>query len=315
MQRVLITDTHFGIKQNSIGWLESQMEFLDKQVIPYLKSQKGPVRFIHMGDVFDSRSSISPLIAKRVRDKFLEIRSLVEEFIIVAGNHDFYSPNSDDIDSLSLIFKDCDIRLVIKEYYHDNDDLFIPWYQYKDTQLVESLIKQYNPKNLYTHADIFGEDYKRLNVRVFSGHIHIPFINKDEKLYNIGSCYSINFADANSKRGFYVLENDEVNMIANDVSISFHKLYNEDIFDIKGRKSDYYEFYIDQNNLQKTRYTERISDLVKTYKNAWVIPIIQNSTSSDVELTTYDILSVCREMVPEHLKDKLKIIEERVKTT
>jgi hypothetical protein len=46
-----------------------------------------------------------------------------------------------------------------------------------------------------------------------------------------------------------------------------------------------------------------------------VIPIIQNSTSSDVELTTYDILSVCREMVPEHLKDKLKIIEERVKTT
>ena len=37
MTTILFTDTHFGIKQNSITWFNSQKDFIVNQLIPYIK--------------------------------------------------------------------------------------------------------------------------------------------------------------------------------------------------------------------------------------------------------------------------------------
>ena len=68
MTDILITDTHFGIKQNSITWFNSQSNFIYEQLIPYIQTHKDIIRLIHLGDVFDSRSSISVLIAAKVKN-------------------------------------------------------------------------------------------------------------------------------------------------------------------------------------------------------------------------------------------------------
>ena len=55
---VLFTDTHFGVKNNSMTWLNSQLNFIYKQFIPdlqELKKQGHDITLIHLGDVFDSR--------------------------------------------------------------------------------------------------------------------------------------------------------------------------------------------------------------------------------------------------------------------
>ena len=323
MIRILFTDTHFGVKQNSITWLESQMSFIDNELIPGIKKlrKENPnehLRLIHLGDVFDSRSSISPMVGMRVRMKFLDLRNLVDDFYIVAGNHDFYSPNSDEIESLSLVFKDCDINLVIDKVVMIDGDMFIPWYKFKEMDQVRNLIDKVRSThikihNVYTHADIFGEDRVQVrNIRLFSGHIHIPRI--EGNMYNLGSCYALNFADANHDRCWYVIDsNDEVKAIPNRSSIRFWRLKNEEIFVIPGTSKDYYELYIDQANMQITRYADRIAELAKTYKNLWVIPVIKSQISDDEQLDTYDIEEICRSMVPEHLKEKFKRVEESIK--
>ena len=315
MLRVLFTDTHFGVRQNSITWLESQMAFLDNELIPWLEShQDEEIRLIHLGDVFDSRSSISPMVAKRVREKFLELRSLVKEFYIVAGNHDFYSPERDDIDSLNLVFKDCDIRLVIDECVIEGEDMFVPWYEFKkQKEVLELRLAHPEVKNIYTHADIFGEDKCKLGVKVFSGHIHIPQIDASQGLHNLGSCYALNFADYNHPRFWYVYDGQHLNPVANESSIRFWRLYNDEIFNIPGTSKDYYELYVDQLNMQNPEYANRISELAKIYKNIWVIPIIRPSLDESEELASYDIDEICRSMIPKHLKKKFKMVEEAIK--
>lgn len=308
MIRVLITDTHFGWKQNSITWLNSQMKFLDEQLIPFLERQTDDVRLIHLGDIFDSRSSINPMVAKAVRERFTKMRSLVKDFYIVAGNHDFYSPNSDEIDSLSLAFQDMDINLVIRDIVYADGDAFIPWYKYKEIESVSNI------RNIFTHADIFGEDRKVFpGVRIFSGHIHIPQINKRMGLYNLGSCYPLDFADANQERFMYVLTDDgQLISTSNSKSINFWRIYNMDIFNPIDSDQDYYEFYIDQTNMQNPEYQSRIAELAKRLKNMWVIPVIPSLIAEGEEMSSYNIDKICESLIPDHLKEKFQIIKNRV---
>ena len=89
---LLLTDTHFGVRQNSMTWLNSQLEFMYEQFIPDLKHLKSvghiPVHVVHMGDVFDSRSTISTYVATKVVEVFKEIASIAP-VTIIAGNHDY----------------------------------------------------------------------------------------------------------------------------------------------------------------------------------------------------------------------------------
>ena len=102
--KVLFTDTHFGVKNNSMTWLKSQLNFIYKQFIPELRELKkthpdDQIVLIHLGDVFDSRSTISTMVATEVRKAFGALREVVDEFNIIAGNHDYYSPTSDEVNS------------------------------------------------------------------------------------------------------------------------------------------------------------------------------------------------------------------------
>ena len=74
---VIFTDTHFGWKNNSMTWLNSQLDFIYKQFIPKLKelSKINDVRVIHCGDVFDSRSTISTYVATKIVKAFADIRA------------------------------------------------------------------------------------------------------------------------------------------------------------------------------------------------------------------------------------------------
>ena len=110
---VLITDTHFGTHNNSMTWLRSQKEFFDKQVIPHLKELKKSgysIRLIHCGDVFDSRSTINTYIATEVVDLFSQICENVDRFVIVSGNHDYYGEKIEDVDTVTLMFKQLQLK-------------------------------------------------------------------------------------------------------------------------------------------------------------------------------------------------------------
>ena len=313
MITILFTDTHFGVKQNSITWLNSQMKFIDDQLIPYIKSENEPIRLVHLGDVFDSRSTISTLVASKVVEKFKELSGLVDEFIIIGGNHDYYSPNSDQVDTLNLLLSNIKgIRLITKESYIVDNEAFIPWYEWLDQQKVQKMIDDYGLKRVFTHADIVSSKVDVKGVDIYSGHIHIPYIKNHIK--NLGSCYYLNFADSNSIRGFYVIRGDKLQMIENDVSIKFYRFYNEDIFkDLTYiKQTDYIEIYVTQSNLSSELYMSKISELSKIHKNIWIIPQTSIVESSNISFDGYDMVSVINELIPDDLKDKFQLILNKI---
>lgn len=321
MKNIVITDTHFGIKQNSITWLNSQLDFIYNQLIPYLKDCGGEKRLIHCGDVFDSRSTVSVLVATKVKEAFSKLASLVDEFIIIGGNHDYYSPNSNEYDSLHLILGDIKgITLVTKDILikPDNDYksrkgcVFIPWYEWGRSD-IQDIVYKYGIRNIFAHTDIVGGEIPYKDVRIFSGHMHIPITRKKYGLYNLGSTYALNFADANSDRGFYVIDGNNVEFIPNKYSIKFWRLYNEDIFkEFNGDEKDYIELYINQYNLTKENYNRIINDFTKKYKNLWIIPQTSDDKSIEsIKFDGYDIEKIIEENIPEDLMEKFNKIKEK----
>ena len=314
MKTILITDTHFGTRQNSITWLNSQIDFFTKQLIPYIKKQKEGVRLVHLGDVFDSRSTISTIVASRVVDLFKQISELVNEFIIIGGNHDYYSPNSDEYDTLNLLLGNLNIKLVTKQALIDkeNKHIYVPWYVWQEEihapSNLQDAIDTYNIQRVFTHADIVNEPVNIRCREIYSGHIHIPHCKGN--IRNLGSTYSLNFADANSKRGFYVIDGDNLLFVENTVSIKFHRFYNGDIFTIPNiNKNDYIELYINQSNMSNQLYLDEINNLVKNWKNVWLIPQTESKEVFDSEtFAGYDIETITKEMIPENLKQKFNQI-------
>lgn len=312
---ILLTDTHFGIRQNSITWLDSQKDFFKLQVIPFIQGLQEPPTLIHMGDVFDSRSSISTLIGTEVVNMFKDIRKIVNKFIIISGNHDFYSPNSNSINTLNLLLSPYgkDFEVISSGIKVDGESLYIAWESWKDPT-VRDVIARYHIKDVFTHADIFGDpSFEIPEVRIWSGHIHTPRIEGNK--YNIGSCYALNFGDAGGRRGFYYIDNDKIDFIENTSSIKFWRLYNEDIFqDMTLDKKDYIEIYISKDNFTKEEYIKKTEEFVNNFKRVQIVPyeekIDQDRTL--IKAGKYDIKSITESMIPEHLKDKFQKILERI---
>lgn len=309
----ILTDTHFGVKQNSMTWLNSQLDFFYEQLIPHIEKYKDhKVKLIHMGDVFDSRSTISTYIAVKVVKLFEDLSKICDVHII-AGNHDFYSPNSDVVNSLDLLLNHCGVNLYTNKAALVDGDLFIPWYEWGSQDTKNLLKKKVN--NIYAHTDIITETipYEGIsNIKLFSGHMHIPNIKKN--LYNIGSCYHLNFGDSNQSRGYYVMVNNGTPEYYNNTkSIKFWRLYNEDIFKPNCiNDKDYVELYISQSNMDNQKYIKEINEYAKKLKNIWIIPQMVEYSEDDLEkIDGYDIEKIARKMIPTELQEKFEMVVKK----
>ena len=311
---VLFTDTHFGWKNNSMTWLNSQMNFIYKQFIPTIKklSKKEPVRVIHLGDVFDSRSTISTYVATKVVEAFKDIRSVCNEFVIVCGNHDFYSPNSDTVNTVTLLLNNIDITIVDQDMYETDNHAFVPWYVYENGEFAT------DAKYIFCHADIVNGviPVGCIGKSVFSGHIHTPLCRNSKGLYNLGSCYSLNFADANSTRGFYVIENDKVQFIPNKESINFYRFYNDEILnkDIDSlNTNDYIEIYVSEINMSKDDYITAIKKFTDRFTHLWIIPqVVSNTSATGEDFKEYDIEAIMADMIPDDLQHFFEKVKNRL---
>ena len=311
---VLFTDTHFGWKNNSMTWLNSQMNFIYKQFIPTIKklSKKEPVRVIHLGDVFDSRSTISTYVATKVVDAFKDIRSVCNEFVIVCGNHDFYSPNSDTVNTVTLLLNNIDITIVDQDMYETDNHAFVPWYVYENGEFTT------DAKYIFCHADIVNGviPVGCIGKSVFSGHIHTPLCRNSKGLYNLGSCYSLNFADANSTRGFYVIENDKVQFIPNKESINFYRFYNDEILNKNIdslNTNDYIEIYVSEINMSKDDYITPIKKFTDRFTHLWIIPqVVSNTSATGEDFKEYDIEAIMADMIPDDLQHFFEKVKNRL---
>jgi hypothetical protein len=151
---------------------------------------------------------------------------------------------------------------------------------------------------------------------VFSGHIHTP--SERPGRFNLGSCYSLNFADANSVRGFYIIKDGKIVFKPNEVSINFYRIYNEDILErdlSKLKSEDYIELYITEINMSKEQYINAIKKYTEKFSHIWIIPqVVANGEFINEDFTGYDIEAIMESSIPEDLIDFYNKIKYKMKT-
>lgn len=217
MKYLITSDWHIGSNANSLSFFEYQLKVFN-YIIDIYKDYKCD-KLIIAGDFFDKRKNIDINIFTLLKDNFLDVNSDVN-FIISAGNHDCYFRNTNDVNSLSLLKKYKNIKIVDDMPYKDNNMLIIPWVCDYNRDKINKIIDEDMSKYLICHIDINGAKFSKNIIsqcedtinrkkllkykKVFSGHYHIRS-EKDNIMY-VGTPHQLTWIDEGVEKYIYILD-------------------------------------------------------------------------------------------------------------
>lgn len=252
----IISDTHFGVRSNSVEWMDIQKDYFYNWFIPELKKNYKPGdALIHCGDVFDSRQSLNLKVMNLGMEIIEEISKILPVFII-CGNHDIYHKKSNDINSVKIFNWLDNVHVYEQPVILSLNDgntksLLMPW---KDTQEEEQeVINQNKADYLFCHTDIRGlkfnsyvevdhglgkSDFTTFK-KVYSGHIH--FAQSQQNIRMVGCPYPMTRSDIGNTKSIWILdlENGEDFNIENNHSPKFIRMKIETVLDMEyGRIKD-----------------------------------------------------------------------------
>ena len=330
MKVYMITDTHFGIYLNNLDkWMNMMESTFYNYVIPYLKENAKPGDIlIHLGDLFDNRTSLPIIIINKVEKILKEISDILPMHIMV-GNHDLWNKGSNEVNSVRM-FSYMNKNITVYENTTTIDVngqklVLMPWVE-KRLDMIKELNS--NPGDyLFCHSDLNGcrmhlnsvahRNADKIDVEnfggykdVFSGHIHITQQNKNFRF--IGSLYQMDRNDTGDQKGITILDLDknEVSFHANDYSPVFRKfrvITEEDIDrldEIKDTK-DYIDIAISNNLLINNRKLRRKLEMMLEKGNfasvEYIDDIVQKNEDGE------DIISEAVEIDEESMDISIKL--------
>jgi len=244
----ILSDTHFGVRSNSVEWLEIQRDYFYNWFIPMIKEnyREGDA-LIHCGDVFDSRQSLNLRVMNTAMEIFEELSKILPVFII-CGNHDIYHKKSNEINSIKIFNWLDNVHVyeqpvVLNINSGDTNALLMPW---KDTQEEEQSVINANPADyLFCHTDIRGlkfNSYVEVEhglgaaefttfKKVYSGHIHFAQTNGNIRM--VGCPLPMTRSDIGNTKSIWTInfENDEDSSVENHYSPKFIRMKLENVLE------------------------------------------------------------------------------------
>ena len=240
----IVTDTHFGARNDSPHFDSYFRKFYDEVFFPYLE-EHGIKTLFHGGDVFERRKYINFNTLRSCKDYFF--RRLVElgiDMYVIPGNHDTYYKNTNEINSIDLLLREYPNIHIIQEpkkmKFDGREFTFIPWLCPDNYDASLQAISE--PGDICIgHFEIEGFDMFRgarndggLDRKilshydmVLSGHFHHR--STDDNIYYLGSPYGMTWSDYDDPRGFHIFDTktSDLTFIQNPFEI-FHKIYYDD---------------------------------------------------------------------------------------
>lgn len=223
MKIVLITDTHYGVRNDHPAFLDNSKKFLDTVFFPYIDANQ-ITHIIHAGDLVDRRKYININTARALREDFLDpIEDRGIWFDIIAGNHDTYYKNTNGINSLQEL-----VRGERQNWYsnpferiYDNTTiLLLPWICDDNREISLDIIRRSNAKICVGHLELEGYEMYKGTVSlsgddpvlfgsfdaVYSGHFHHK--SSRSNIHYLGSHGQFTWSDFDDIRGFHVLDTE-----------------------------------------------------------------------------------------------------------
>lgn len=308
MKIAIITDTHFGARNDNQYFNDYFFKFYENVFFPYLVENK-ITTCIHMGDVMDRRKYVSYKIATDFRKRFLDrFTELNIDLHMIIGNHDTYYKNTSEVNSMEELGNVGTIYTGPELIQLDGHDiLLMPWINannYKESMehlnhtnadvLMGHLeINGFamNANNMITHDGWDKKFFKRFEA-VFSGHFHHK--SDDGQIYYLGTPYEIYWSDWNDKKGFHIYDTNtrSLERIVNPYTI-YEKIYYDDSIEdySKHDVSKYLEKYVKLIVVNKKNLYEfdKFSDrLLKS--DCHEVKIIEDFSDFDASNVSDDIV-------------------------
>ena len=263
MKVALITDTHFGARNDNQNFNEYFFQFYENQFFPYLK-EHNITDVVHLGDVMDRRKYVSYRIAKDFRERFIDKFEGIN-FHMLVGNHDTFYKNTNEVNSLQELVDGRHKNITVYEKSTEVEFdgckiLFVPWINTENMSHTMKMLQTSDAQICMGHLELNGfemqkglvmdhgwdkQEFKRFDM-VMSGHYHHK--SDDGQIFYLGTPYEIYWNDWNDPKGFHVFDTEkrELERIVNPYTI-YSKIYYDDtvsIFDDNHDMSAYKNKYV-----------------------------------------------------------------------
>jgi DNA repair exonuclease SbcCD nuclease subunit len=321
MKVAVVTDTHFGVKNDSPLFLNEFLSFFEKQFFPYVLEHKIDT-VLHLGDLLDRRKFVNFYTLSQVRDRFM---SFFEEnnitLHIILGNHDTFYRNTSSINSMTELFShQQNIHIYSEPVIINLDGLdvgLVPWINEANTDSCVKFLDDASVPIIMGHFEINGFQvvsgvkhshgllpslFSKFDA-VYSGHFHIK--QSDANITYLGTPYQITFSDAYDIKGFHIFDTEDQSMT----------------FVSNQRKMFYVITYDDKNE-------DPLKDLdASVYKNCYVKVIVANKTkpytydrfidaiyaAQPVSVTFIeDVIEISKEDIVDTTEDTISIINKEI---
>lgn len=323
MKIAIITDTHFGARNDSPQFNAFFKQFYDTVFFPFLK-ESGIKTVFHLGDVFDRRKYVNFNSLKSCKKYFFEpLRAMGVDMYVIPGNHDTYFKNTNDINSLDLLLREYQNITIFesptRKTFDNVNFTFIPWLCSDNYESSMRYIKKSSGVCIgHFELDGFemfrgvkndgGLDRKYLKhfSKVLTGHFHHRSTN--DNVYYLGSPYGFTWSDYDDARGFHVFdtETEELFFYQNPAEI-FHKIYYNDTKEM---------------DLDTTKYKNSCVKVIVVHKTDFLKfdTFIESLYANDVEeLTIHEDLSQFEEAAIEtdtiDIEDTMSLLSDFVDAT
>lgn len=329
MSKILfLTDTHLGARNSSSIFRQLFREYYRDVLFPYIE-QNDIKTLIHLGDVFDSRTSLSLQDIDYVMNEFIPlIEQSGVDLHIIAGNHDVAFRNTNKINSLS-IFAQCKNVHVYDEQIHvietqGKNFVLCPWINNENKDTLFEELSYYANKDhvLCGHLEVIGSlMYKNSKAcehgiepakfekfdRVLSGHFHHPSVYGN--IEYIGALFHYNWQDHGDWRGFTVYDptTDEYEKIENEFCLFTHLQYSQELIETDHEdlqtlcEGQFVRLQIDEEHDKV-----ELKDLIAKIERCQPIKVdVIDNTITQVEVTESDESSSTKE-IHEYVDEALK---------
>lgn len=245
MKIALITDQHFGVRNDNVKFINYYKKFYDNIFFPTIKSHNIDT-VIDLGDSFDRRKYINYFSLQSAKEMFydkLENNNITLHSLV--GNHNDYFKNTNECNSVDLLLSGYKNIISYKNPIDINIDglniCLMPWIATDNQQLCFDHINNTKSQVLMGHLELIGFEwfkgavsdhgyeadiFKKFDI-VYTGHYH----HKSTKgnISYLGAPYEMTWSDWNDKRGFHIFDTDtrELTFIENTYRI-YHKIWYSD---------------------------------------------------------------------------------------
>ena len=275
MKVALVTDTHWGARNDSKVFAKYFSKFWKETFFPYIDKHNID-HIIHLGDIVDRRKYINYVTADNLKTDFINpLKQRNIKFWCIIGNHDIYYRNSLEINALDQLYGvDKNINLISKPKEITIDGcklLLMPWICQNNWNDSWEAIKKSKSQIMMGHLELNGfemhkgavcetgldlKEFSKFDM-VLSGHFHHR--SSSNNIYYLGAPYEITWSDYQDPKGFHIFDTQtrELEFIENPFNMFYKFMYNDSDMKI-----------------------EDLDDIdLSTYENTYMKVIIQNKTN------------------------------------